>query len=78
MSDDLVQVLRDHSAASNIVGGFPIDKPTLTSRAAARIEELEAKIEVLRLIALAYRYNKEMGDKLCEELGVDLGRQTNE
>ena len=48
VDDDLVQALRDHSAASDVVGGYPIDKPTTASRAADRIEELKTELARLR------------------------------
>lgn len=44
---DLLQALRDHSRITNVTGGYPLDKETLTSRAADEIERLRLLCKML-------------------------------
>lgn len=43
-----------------------------TNRQAARIEQLEAERDAFRLALRAYRSDKEMGEKMIEELGINV------
>ena len=39
--DKLIQSLRDHATVTNITGGYPVERQTLTGQAADAIEQLQ-------------------------------------